>query len=917
MGEDRLDNLLLTWHEQQKKGRDVSAAELCRDCPELATALSQRIADLQAKNPLVPPKQPGWTTVVPVQQPAHEAASDTLREGLRSQPGASAPPSTVPGYEILKELGRGGMGVVYQARQCNLNRLVALKMILAGTHAGPDALARFLHEAETVARLKHPNIVHIYECGSHEGKPYFSLEYLEGGAWAGKLKGQPQPPGEAARAVQTLAIAVQAAHEQGIVHRDLKPANVLLAADGSLKITDFGLAKQSDSRLTATGEVMGTPSYMAPEQALGQTRKIGPAADIYALGAILYELLTGRAPFKGASAWDTLQLVIGTEPVAPCQLQPKVPRDLETICLKCLHKEPNRRYGSALDLADDLRRFQNSEPIQARPVGTIERAWRWSRRNRAVAVLAASLGVVALASIVALTGLWLRAERERDHAQKSADAERQAKENEAAERLETLAALNTEAKRRGQARAALDAMTSDVIEDWFAKQQELTESQQEYLKSALASYEEFAQDTRADEESRRGVAAAYHRVAKIQNLLGHTDEALAACRRGIELNSQLVADFPDRREYRAALGQSHYTAGTFLSHTRRLKEAESAFREAQTIFRALVHDFPRQPDYRQSLASSTQHLAHWFEMKRRTKEALVEYRDALSVQKRLATEFPERGEFRAQLADLYRSLGFLYSNDQKWKDMEAADRSALEIFESLPPDLAARANLQFYWADCCRELGRALSNQGRLPDCEPPVEQGIVILRKLCERFPGAPRYQDALAGVLAQLATARCQRDPQGAGRLLDEAKLYNQAALRTDPGHINYLATLYEIEGTRIEVLLKLKDHAGAAARGAVVEPFYHTSEAACQMARRYAACARLAKEDAQLSQQKQTELQKSYGDRALKVLGRAIQLGLDNADKLEKDKEFDAIRDREDFRKLVVDLEAAASQRSRSAK
>ena len=285
---------------------------------------------------------------------------------------AAPPPATaagasvaVPGYEILGELGRGGMGVVYQARQTKLNRLVALKMILAGSHAGAADLARFRTEAEAVARLQHPNIVQVYEVGEHEGMPFFSLEFCGGGSLEKKLDGTPLPPKEAAALVETLARAMQAAHEQRVIHRDLKPANVLLAEDGTPKITDFGLAKKLDEAgQTQTGAIMGTPSYMAPEQAGGKSGEIGPAADVYALGAILYECLTGRPPFKAATALDTLMQVVGDEPVPPPQLQPKAPRDLETICLKCLHKEARKRYESAAELADDLRRFLDGEPIR-------------------------------------------------------------------------------------------------------------------------------------------------------------------------------------------------------------------------------------------------------------------------------------------------------------------------------------------------------------------------------------------------------------------------------------------------------------------------------------------------------------------------------------------------------------------------
>jgi serine/threonine-protein kinase len=328
----------------------------------------------------------------------------------------------VPGYEILGELGRGGMGVVYRARQTSLNRLVALKMVLAGGYAGEQELARFRVEAEAVAHLQHPNIVHIYEVGEHQGLPYFSLEFCGGGSLEKKLGGTPQPPRPAAQLVETLARAVHAAHRQGVVHRDLKPANVLLTEDGTPKVTDFGLAKRLDveSGQTHSGMILGTPSYMAPEQAWGksQVRAVGPAADVYALGAILYELLTGRPPFRGETPVDTIQQVMSDEPVPPSRLNAKVPRDLETICLKCLEKEPRKRYGSALELAGDLRRFRAREPIRARPAGPVRRLLKWARRRPAAAALwGVGLAVLLLG---ATGGLWwaqAQARRRADTAQ--------------------------------------------------------------------------------------------------------------------------------------------------------------------------------------------------------------------------------------------------------------------------------------------------------------------------------------------------------------------------------------------------------------------------------------------------------------------------------------------------------------------
>ncbi len=329
---------------------------------------------------------------------------------------AAAARPEVEGYIIVSELGRGGMGVVYKARHKKLNRVVALKMVLSGAHAGQDQLARFYTEAEAVARLQQPNIVQIYEVGEHGGLPYFSLEYVDGGSLAERVGGKPQPIDEAAKTVELLARAMAYAHGKGIVHRDLKPANVLLSKDGLPKITDFGLAKrlESDASQTKSGTLMGTPNYMAPEQARGDVRDVGPLADVYALGVILYEMLTGRTPFLGASILDTLQQVRNHEPVPPSRLQPKTPRDLETVCLKCLQKEPAKRYATADGLADDLRRFRAGEPILARPVGRVERAWRWCKRNPRVAALSAAVVVLLAASVGALSVVAVRQARERE-----------------------------------------------------------------------------------------------------------------------------------------------------------------------------------------------------------------------------------------------------------------------------------------------------------------------------------------------------------------------------------------------------------------------------------------------------------------------------------------------------------------------
>jgi tetratricopeptide (TPR) repeat protein len=376
--------------------------EVCSSCPELlpqVRARWQKMCRLRADlDALFPPL---------TEQGSRPPATPPASSRPPATPPAGAALPEVPGYEVQGVLGHGGMGVVYRAWQLRLNRAVALKMLLAGPYARPEELERFLREAQAVAGLRHPNIVQVHDVGDVDGRPYFTMELVEGGNLADQIRGVPQPAHQAAALVATLAEASHAAHQSGIVHRDLKPSNILLTRDGTPKVADFGLARrlEGDGGPTLSGIALGTPSYMAPEQARGDKKAIGPATDVYALGAILFELLTGRPPFRADSASATLQQVLTDEPVPPARLNTQVPRDLNTICLKCLSKEPPRRYASAAALAEDLRRFLRGETIAARPAGRLERLTRWARRQPAAAVLLAGTLLVA-ATVLGGAG-WL------------------------------------------------------------------------------------------------------------------------------------------------------------------------------------------------------------------------------------------------------------------------------------------------------------------------------------------------------------------------------------------------------------------------------------------------------------------------------------------------------------------------------
>jgi eukaryotic-like serine/threonine-protein kinase len=469
---------------------------------------------------------------------AGETVGPARGDGLERQPTASSWP-TIPGYEIRGELGRGGMGVIYLAHQLRTDRLVAIKMIQNAERGRPENLLRFSIEGENLARLQHPNIVQIYEVGTHDGQPFLSMEFVEGGSLAQAIARRPPTWRQAASLVETLARAVHAAHQSGIIHRDLKPANVLLSPpmgsaaepDGTdpwlcaPKIADFGLAKRldGDSRLTDTGQILGTPSYMAPEQAsIGS--QVGVPADVYALGAIAYELISGRPPFRCESSWETMMQVVHQPATRPSHYRKGLARDLETICLKCLEKLPEKRYASADALAEDLRRHLADEPIAARPVGPATRLVMWCRRKPAMASLAAALLLVFLAGFAGVTTEWIRADR---HYREAREQERRAAVNY---RL---------------ARDAVDDTMTRVSENRLFSEPGMQDVRKELLSSALGYYREFVKSQSDDPSAKVDLMRAYARLGRITKKIGSVEDAKSYFLRGLECTQSLAAAHPD------------------------------------------------------------------------------------------------------------------------------------------------------------------------------------------------------------------------------------------------------------------------------------------------------------------------------------------------------------------------------------
>jgi serine/threonine protein kinase len=587
---------------------------------------------------------PNDTFVALVQQ-----GDSLVRSGAAATAGLSRPFHSMPGYTLLERLGQGGIGVVWKARQEGLNRLVAVKRLRCAGEGSVEALARFRREAKSVARLNHVNIVQIYEIGEHEGEPYLTLEYMEGGSLAEKLAAGPLPPKPAAPLVETLARAVHYAHEQGIIHRDLKPGNVLLADDGSPKISDFGLAKQLDAETvqTQTGAILGTPSYMAPEQADSRQTSIGPATDVYALGAILYEMLTGRPPFRGPTVLDTLAQVREQEPVPPRQLQPNIRGDLETICLKCLHKEPRRRYGSALELAEDLRRFSNSEPIRARPVGRLERIVKWTRRHPSKAIL----GFVALlAPLAIVAGLLGHNHQLKKEIQRADEARNRAETAEIAERENYAKARKTifNIYHRIGDWQHFGMRNND---DWG---RDIRQYGLEYVETVLAT---TLQD---DPRAQADVAELLLTIAKQQVQAGQRKEAQTSFLRARDLWEELIAEHPDNLELLGAITECYRTAPHFLDcvPSQRVDWLEKAlaFKEKQC-------NLNPNDDCQLPLALGLVHheLAAHLQADSLIGEAEEHYNRAIDIWTKVLAKHPKTTGCKVGMGLSHSNLGWIYS----------------------------------------------------------------------------------------------------------------------------------------------------------------------------------------------------------------------------------------------------------------
>ncbi|MHB1559923.1 MAG: protein kinase domain-containing protein [Isosphaeraceae bacterium] len=594
----------------------------------------------------------------------------------------------IAGFEILSVLGAGGMGIVYKARQTRLDRYVALKMIRAGAGARPGDLRRFDAEARAVAAIDHPNIIRIFDIGEHDGLPFFSLEYVEGGSLARRIEGKPQPVDESARITEILARALDVAHRRGIIHRDIKPANILLGADDTPKIADFGLVKrlEADSSQTRTGSILGSPSYMSPEQATG-AEKVGPEADQYALGATLYEMLTGRPPFRGTSVIDTLDLVRNREPVPPSQLLPRMPRDLETICLKCLEKDPARRYPDVAALADDLGRFRRGEPIVARPISAAERLWRWCLRNKGVAALAAAVGLlVVVVAVGATAGLAIVAAQKEalgvannnlkrsntDLTLAKAEAEKRQHEAEAEHRRAVAAGQAAIKQNRDVVSAQRDMI--QLLEHtkfrYLPGIQDLREQALNLAARALESAVESMSSLRdeigwptADEQLNwRTVASAYQRLAELSLSRNQLPEAIRRFRQMDEIITRLAKSAPDDLGTQIRLARSRRNLGYIaMNRVGDGAEARRYFDGSLEMIRAGLVKQPDDDGLKYELANGLGQLASAEMRLGHLDRARKLYDEEMSVRRSFAASYavPRQVELDRELSGLYERLGEL------------------------------------------------------------------------------------------------------------------------------------------------------------------------------------------------------------------------------------------------------------------
>jgi serine/threonine protein kinase len=732
-----------------------SHLEACSSCQQKVSTLCDSTESMDWRNVLLRPKaaadpRPEFLERLKCQSPFVQRAIE-----FPGPPSDAAPLGSLESYDILAELGHGGMGAVYLARDTHLGHRVALKVLLPELAASPIERERFKREGHAAAAVKHDHIVTVHRADTAPDfpLPYLVMEYIEGGSLRTRLERQrPLPPREAAAIVRQISLGLSAAHQKGLVHRDVKPANVLLESEtGRAKITDFGLARTVDAgadHLTQHGGAVGTPAYMSPEHIL-HPQQVDGRSDIYSLGTVLYELLTGERTFAGTTPM-ILSQTVHEEPRPPRRLNDRVPRDLETICLKCLRKDPADRYATAGDLADDLDRFLDGCPITARPVGRRERWVMWCRRNpwtaglvSSIAALLVLITVGSLVSAMAIRSAW-----------------------------ETEAAARAQAERRSQqARRAVDEMYTQVAEDWLADQPRMQPLQREFLQRALEFYEEFAAEHSRDPAVQQQAILAQRRVADIHYTLGEYEVSDAAYDRAVVLHQALIQqeNLPqDILELAVTLANR----ALMLTTINRVEDAEQAYGHAQQLLEDLVTRYPEVPEYREHLGNCLSGLSQIYKGSGRAQEGVRCCRRAIELQRELVDEFPRDDRYRRDLATSLVHLGLVLEHQGEYVECVQAIDEAIGLQEQLMKASPLQPGYRFDLASTCTDLSRLQRLTGALGEAHQTLMRVLQLQEALVADFPDVPRYRMELSSTLNSLASLL-----QDVGQLAEAEASFRQA--------------------------------------------------------------------------------------------------------------------------------------------
>jgi serine/threonine protein kinase len=706
-------------------------------------------------------------------QPSNATVDVTINESgpatLTPERIGQPPPRCIGDFEIIDELGRGGMSVVYKARDLRLRRHAALKFLLAGEFANPEQRRRFMNEAHSLAALQHPNIVQLLFVGEHEGRAYLVLEFVDGPSLARYLLHNVMAPRAAAELLEPIARGVHYAHQRGVLHRDLKPGNILLQESGNRnpelvcqipdsrspipdsrflipKVTDFGLARRlDDATMTHTGDVLGTPAYMSPEQGWGKSkvRTIGPATDIYALGALLYEMLTGRPPFRGETPVETLEQVLHQDPIPPRQLQPKTPRDLETICLKCLDKLPSKRYVSADALADDLRRFLENQPIQARRTTLLERALKWVRRHptRAALFVLIALGLAGLVVGVLIHNALLQREVER------------AEWNAQQARLEQERAdANYQA-----ARETFRKMIARLTSEQFGGLPRLGELQRHQLEDALEFYQKVIADRPdATPAGRLDLANACMETGYVQMFLGRIQESEASVRQALRLYEELQREAPELADYRGLLAHAHNTLGSIVADRGEDEAALEEHRRGITLWQEVVDSQPDNLQARRFLAGAIHNLASRLQEMKQRLDAVGEYQRCLAILEEISRHPGRPADAEVMQAQVLINLALLQYQMGYAKEAEASYTRIVAILRPCVEQQPFDSDFPLNLAVAYLNWGMQLRQTGRKPEALAKCEEAVRLAEPVQRREPTMVKAIVTLRSALGERAMAR-----------------------------------------------------------------------------------------------------------------------------------------------------------------